>query len=328
MKSFIWKAQWAFLILFLICTIAVSAQKEPIKYGKIDENDLKMTVYPMDSSAHAVVLCDYGTSNFQYDALGDKGWQVSFKRVVRIKVLDKEGVSAGDFQFKLYHSENNNNRESLTNIDGTTFNFENGKVVKSKLENRNVMKEDEDKNNIAVKFAMPNVRAWSVIDVSYTIVSDFVFNLQPWKFQTYIPVKWSEYITNVPEYFIYKHAMLGYNSLAVNESTTTRGTILFTNTTRPDPREAQPSIERSMVEYRIDKTRMAMGNVPAFKEEAYLTSADNYRSIYTSELASSKGSDGMYKDYTTTWDKINRLLLESEDFGTAMKRAGYMDDEI
>ncbi len=327
MKNFIWQRRWAFMILCCCCSIAVMAQKEPIKYGKIDENDLKMTTYPLDSLAHAVVLCDFGVTGFQYDIAGDKGWQVSFKRVVRIKVLDKEGVTAGDFQFKLYH-QGNDNRENLTDIDGTTFNFENGKVVKSKLEKRNILKEDEDKDHISVKFAMPNVRPGSVIDVSYMILSDFVFNLKPWKFQTNYPVKWSEYITNVPEYFIYKHAMLGYNSLAINETTSTRGSIVFTTSSRSSGYVTKTTYENNTVDYRIERTRLAMENVPAFKEEAYLTTADNYQSIYTSELASSKSSNGIYQDYTTTWEKINKILLDSDNFGTAMKRAGYMDDEI
>lgn len=328
MKLVILKAQWALAIFFVIYSIAVSAQKDPVRYGKIDENDLKMTVYPLDSSAHAVVLCDFGTTNFQYDASGDKGWQVYFKRTVRIKVLDKEGVSAGDFQFKLYH-QGNSDKENLSNVDGTTFNLENGKVVKSKLENKNVMKEDEDKNHISVKFAMPNVRAGSVIDVTYTIVSDFVFNLQPWRFQTSFPVKWSEYVINVPEYFIYNHAMLGYNPLIINESSDTRGSIVFTDASRSREGNAvKTTYENTTVDYKIDRLRLAMENVPAFKEEAYLTAADNYRSIYTSELASSKSSDNVYKDYTTNWEKINKLLLESDDFGTAMKRTGYMDAEI
>lgn len=50
-------------ILGLFVVISISAQKVPLKFGKIDEADLAMTVYDKDSSAVAVVLCHYGVFN-------------------------------------------------------------------------------------------------------------------------------------------------------------------------------------------------------------------------------------------------------------------------
>lgn len=327
MKLLNWKGGLVFTILMLGCTIAM-AQKEPLKYGKIDENDLKMTVYPLDSSAHAVILCDYGVTDFKYDNKLGKGWQVFLKRVVRIKVIDKEGVSAGDFKFRLFHWKNDT-RGILPNVEGITFNLENGKVIKSSLENKNVMQEDYDENQLTVKFAMPNVRAGSVIDVSYTIVSDIAFRLPPWKFQSSFPVKWSEYIFNVPEFFIYKHTLLGFNSLVIKESTSTRDNFTFISRVPGGGiYNTQVGNYYTNVEYKIEKYRIAMENIPAFREESYLTTSDNYRSIYTSEIESSKSTDNMYRDYTTTWDKVNKLLLESDDFGSVISRNGYMDDEI
>lgn len=70
--------------LVIICiAFTVSAQKAPAKFGKIDIDDLKMTSYEPDTSAVAVILCQYGyfdANNFSY----------TFLR--RIKILKPSGM--------------------------------------------------------------------------------------------------------------------------------------------------------------------------------------------------------------------------------------------
>lgn len=317
------------LLLIVASTHGVTAQKPDIKFGKVSKEELNMTVYPADSSAHAVILSDLGETEFRYDVSGNKGWQTIFTRHVRIKVLDKEGVSAGDFKLRLYH-DGTSSREKLDDLDGITFNLENGKTEKSKLERRNVTEVDEDKNHVAYTFALPNVREGSVIDLRYTIKSDYLMNLQRWHFQRNIPVAWSEYNVGIPEYFVYKHTLTGYIPLAVNEMEEKRGSMTFTDRSGiPGPTSPQHRVvERSTVEYKIKWYKLAMQNVPAFIEESYLTTPDNYQSIYSFELASVKTDEHNFKDYTTTWEKINKMLLDHDDFGKALKRTGFMDDEL
>jgi hypothetical protein len=282
-------------------------------------------MYLGDSSAHAVVLCDYGESYFQYDVTGDKGWQIYFKRTLRIKILDKIGVFAGDFQIRLY--QDGSDKERLFDIDGITFNMENGKLVKTKLSRSNVMEEEVDKNHLSENFAMPNIKEGSLFDLQYTIVSDFLFNLQPWFFQRSIPVKKSEYYVQIPEYFIYNQTMLGYNALANNQTSTSTKTITFTDMQHAD-RYNQSSISYTKVDYIVNESRMTMENVPAFIEEAYLSTPNNYLSSLSFELASSKSTTNVFTNYTTTWEKIDELLMRSEDFGPASKHTGFMDEEL
>ncbi len=51
---------------------------------------------------------------------------------------------------------------------------------------------------------MPNVKEGSMVEYSYTIQSDFLFDLREWEFQNTIPVAWSEYRVTIPEYFKYR----------------------------------------------------------------------------------------------------------------------------
>lgn len=98
-------------------------------------------------------------------------------------------------------------RENVNSVKGFTYNLEGGKVQKDRLNNSAVFDEQTSEYWFAKKFTMPNVKEGSVIDVSYTITSDFVCNLRDWEFQHSIPVVWSEYRARIPEYFDYKFKM-------------------------------------------------------------------------------------------------------------------------
>ncbi len=327
MIRFLRRVLTVFAILQLVCIMQLLAQKPNVKFGKVSEEELQMPVYSADSSAHAAILYDYGETEFRYDVTGDKGWQVIFTRTVRVKVFDKEGVSAGDFHFTLNHN-GTSSKEKISDIEGITFNLENGKITKTKLDRKNIIESDEDKYHVGCTFAMPNVKAGSVIDLNYRIESDYIFNLQPWRFQYSIPVQWSEYYVSIPEYFIYNHTLLGYNALITNEITEGRGSISFNTSTHAEGFIVKATSEHETIDYSLQRYRLAMKDVPAFKEEDYLSTPDNYMSTYSFELASSKGTDNVYKNYTSTWEKINTLLLEDDHFGLAIKRKGFIEDAM
>ncbi len=91
------------IVLFFFVTLlfnGIAQEARPkIKFGKAEEEELLMKRYPMDTAAHAVVLFDSGETEFEYDLSGDKGWQLVFKRHVRVKILDASGVAAATPDF-------------------------------------------------------------------------------------------------------------------------------------------------------------------------------------------------------------------------------------
>ena len=52
--------------LFLFSQNSI-AQKNPIKFGKIEKEDLEMQRYEKDPDAHALILCDYGSVRMDYE---------------------------------------------------------------------------------------------------------------------------------------------------------------------------------------------------------------------------------------------------------------------
>ena len=180
------------ILFFVILSISVSGQKAPMKYGKIDKADLEMKIYPSDTSAVAAILCDYGYFN---------STQIQFTRMLRIKILKKEGTHWGDKVFPT---------SSKSDIKGITFNLENGEIVESKLKSESIFRERVTEDYQRMRVAMPNVKEGSVIDMMFT----FPGLPHEWRFQEEIPVRWSELIIEPSPYIDFRKSFFGYEPLA------------------------------------------------------------------------------------------------------------------
>jgi hypothetical protein len=124
----------ALLISLTFCFSVISqlsAQKSFMKFGKIPEQDIEMTVYPNDTSAAAVVLGDFGFTRFAISE--DEGFYLNFTRHIRIKILKKTALSWADFRIVLYVGQGGDDEE-VNMLKGFTFNMENGKLSKYKLD--------------------------------------------------------------------------------------------------------------------------------------------------------------------------------------------------
>ncbi len=173
------------------------AQKAPIKYGKPSMEDMTKTVYEIDTSAPAVILCNYGY--FDSD-------QFLFTHIIRVKILKKEGYKWADWIF---------NTGNTTTVRGKTFNLVDGKIVSEKLSSKSVFRQEVIKNYYYItKVAMPNVKAGSVIDIELT----YSYIPLTWYFQETIPVLHSELVFEKTNYVTFSKNYFGYVAFDVNKS--------------------------------------------------------------------------------------------------------------
>ena len=161
------------LSILFIYPIFSFCQKPPIKFGDVSMDELKMTVYPQDSTAEAVVLADFGESKLEYNQTAES-FQLIFERTRRVKILKKEGLEWANFSIPLYR--NSTDEEKVTGLKAVTYNLENSKKVETKAKSESIIKEKYDENYSFTKVTWPNVRVGSVLEVTYRITSDFVFN--------------------------------------------------------------------------------------------------------------------------------------------------------
>lgn len=299
------------------------AQNPAIKFGKVTEEELLMKICPMDTSAGAMVLADYGSSYFNYDQVKER-FQVKFERHIRIKIFKKSGYDVADDVIPYYRE--NSLKEEISSLKGFTYNMEKGKIVKTKLEKEGIFDEVVNDNWTLKKITLPNIKEGSVIEYTYTVNSSFLYNLREWEFQRDIPVQWSEYAVKIPEFFDYKVVSQGYEPFLVNEKKQGRDYITFTSKER---NEGGPTtFSNDKIDFMTTDYKWATSNVPAISEEPYMTTIDDYVTKIEFELASIQYPRSIRKDYSRNWESITEELLTHEKFGKQLDKGGFLKNEI
>jgi hypothetical protein len=82
------------------------------------------------------------------------------------------------------------------------------------------------------------------------------------------------------------------------------------------------------VQAKATSYRFTAQNVPAMKEEPYMTTIDDYVSKIEFELASTKFPGQMIKTYSNTWEALTETLLKSEYFGDQLSKTGFVKNEL
>lgn len=310
-------------LLLALVSVSSYAQKEPMKFGKIELSDLEMKYYEKDSSASAIILCDYGSSQIDY---GIDQFQVMFKRHTRIKILNKDGYKWADHFIKLY--SRNGDEEKIGLLKGFTYNMENGKLVKTKLEKKSIFNETVDKNWKKVKFTMPAVKEGSIIEFTYTINSDFLFNYQGWQFQYKIPVVWSEYNAKFIEYYKYGQNFQGYLRPFIYDRKEGKQTFNIRTTSRVNAGGPRQSTRDDSYEAESVAHRWVLKDIPAFVEEPYITTSSDYISRIDFELERTQFPGVPWKVYRGTWEQVNTEMLSNSYFGEKVKGSGFLNKEV
>ncbi len=195
----------AALLLFTLCVQAQNDAKPlKVKFGKLSDEEIKMTKYDKDPDAPAVVLFDIGESNSDY----------GYTRHSRIKIFKKSAYDYANIPI-VYGSKN-----FIKGIKAVCYNVENGQVVETKLGKENIFDEVITKNLSLKKLTIPGVREGSIIEFEYSI--DGTINTE-WTFQSEIPTIWSEYQMKIPQYYVLSKIGQGSTPYLVKKEETSGG---------------------------------------------------------------------------------------------------------
>ncbi|MEY4538972.1 MAG: hypothetical protein RLZZ306_729 [Bacteroidota bacterium] len=291
----------ASLLLFLSFWFNTFAQKpDPIEFGRIPMEDLQMKIYAKDSSAEAVLLCDYGQYSFMFPY--NSPITINYRHHIRIKILNKTGFDRASIKIAYLTGELKRS-EGIRNLKAVTYNLEDGLVKSYPLEEKGIFIEKSSKNLHYQTFTFPQVREGSVIEYSYDLDSEVWYNLRTWDFQKSIPVVWSELRAVIPGYFNFNLTYQSLLPLNINEN-----------------EEGEDNFIRGSIRDKYIKYRFALKDVPALKTEPFVTAIENFRSKLDFELAATYFPDDIKRDYSQTWEALNETLLVSENFGKQIKK--------
>ncbi len=288
-----------FLFLFAATvsfTVTLGAPiKSPKKFGDIDMKNLEMTIYDRDSSAAAVYIFDWGNAYINYATS-----KLALEMHVRIKIINSQGFSYGNIEIP-HHT-----KTPVMRFKGATYNLENGNLVESEVDKSMIFDEKVTSSNRIMKISFPDVREGSIIEYSYKIEIDDLFNLVPWYFQTSVPVMHSEYNLRVPNNFKYKILYGGFVPLtsANSKQVTERGGISATF------------------------FHWMIRNVPAMKSEPFMPEKRNFITRIEFELEAIIVPGRVNENFLTTWPKFEEGLIESENFYKITKQYNFLKDSV
>ncbi|MDP4290537.1 MAG: hypothetical protein Q8908_05605 [Bacteroidota bacterium] len=309
-------------IFFFVFSVSYGQFKAP-KFGKIDLAEISLTRYDKDTAAGALILFDDGDCSI--GTKGDGNFQIVYNRHYRIKIFKKSAFDLANIKVKLFKT--GFAKESMASIKASTFNVVNGKIVESKLNSDNIF-EENSKNYITKKFALPQIKEGSIIEISYTINSDFLYNFRGWYFQYSYPALWSQYNTHISEYFDYRLSTKGYLAFTINKEDKSLTTLNFRDE-YSSPGSGAPVRESSMVQATTNDHLLAVQDVPAFKTEPNIDCEDNYLQSIDFELASFHITGSLERQtFAESWASINTKMVNDQDFGWLLKLGGFVSDSV
>lgn len=317
------------VLMFMVATPTVNAQ-DYIKFGQIDPKYFTQEQCTFDTTAQAYFIFNEQTSLFLYDrtireysptGLLVQGTHYEYKIHLHraIKFLSDDAASTwGNFTYSFSPKY-----EKIDNVKGFTYNMENGKMVKSRLEKSQIVIEDLSSTRKRLKISMPNIKKGSVMELEINIDSDDFYNSGPWQVQYTIPVEKSILVLKRPEYFNYNKIFKGYYPLQPKFS---QKTINVPVIIKIQGQGQGGNPEKTTITYFEYTEEWMVDNLPAFPLEPYLSTPDNYLSSLMYELSYTNFPNSIQENFNTSWEAVNKQLLTDDKFGKQIANTGFLGD--
>ena len=299
----------------------MDAQK--FELGEVSIEELKEKHHATDTSAVASVLYAKGRTYFAYS--NSNGFSIITEVETRIKIYKKEGYEYANKAVEYFTGSSPFEKVSFSKA--VTYNLVDGKIDKSKLKSDGEFTEKSNKFWSLAKVTMPNVKEGSVIEYKYTISSPYTSTFPEWKFQSDIPVNYSEYETDIPEYYTYNTFFKGFLAPTTTKSIS-RKSIEINSKERSGLRIPQANFSNTKIEYVSNGVKYVMKDIPAIKDEAFVNNIDNYSSSVFHEKASQQFPNSYAELFATDWETIVKAIYERDDFGGELNKKGYFEDDL
>ncbi len=292
--------------LLSLCTLfsltllsrAVAGTDAPSKeWGSVPKEHFLMSSYPPDSNAAAVILFDIGEASF------DSHYDLEFHRHTRIKILRKEGYALGTVKVSYQKQV-----QDIGDIEGQTLTLgPDGTIVRQELRGDDVFTEESGEKFKTAKFTLPALAPGSVIEYRYTIRSTNANYLNDWSFQNDEPTLWSEYELRTPNVFAYASVTQGYHKF-------------FVQTSEQLKESFQGPAGMNIVP--VSHSHWVMKDVPALREEPFITTLDDYRDRVSFQLSGVAWPGEVPQPILRTWDKVAEELRNHDRFGGQLDGSG------
>ncbi len=329
--------------------------KPPIRWGKITKTEFEISSFQGDTSAGAVILCDFEDIKITN--------RTFYTRHVRIKIINENGLKYANIEIPYMDW---NKHDDIIELKAQAYNLVNGKIEKYKSKPRDISDIKVDNKWRKKIITIPEARAGSIIEYYYTIASLDFIKLDDWYFQSEIPELWSEIRLDVPEPFIYLVTYQKGKTLSSDEEQEFGKSLEWLYNTKRLKRRIELAQKNHILyespdkNYRVYvindmKKKIIMKNMPGVKHaEGFIsindyypklrfhlfessgrlpwiyrpliyTTLDDYETTTRWELYHSNRKTGYVQYLLDTWPEMNEKMLESDRFGMQLlKHINYV----
>jgi len=288
----------ALYVIIFLCGIFLEsiAQERPVTWGEVPNEDLEMTSYSLDEDAEAVVLEDYGEAGITFVSGKVEVVYVYHKR---IKILTNKGFDYANISIPYY-----SNVEGITKLDAQTIILENGTQKVYPVKEEDFFRDKVSDNLTRIKFSFPQVEKGAILEYKYVMRSKAIGVIDKWYFQGELPRRTSEFRFEIPDFLEYVMFAKKNMEFEVKDSKVTKINLAGMNEVHDG-----------------EKFRFRMTNVPSMKEEAFITTLDDYLANIEFQLAAFEPLDPSEsrQEYMTTWENFHTSLMRREQFGSQLK---------
>ncbi|OAB81826.1 DUF3857 domain-containing protein [Cochleicola gelatinilyticus] len=298
--------KFSFFLIFLSIHLNSFAQTPPpLSFGTTTPKQQIELAKIADRDAPAAIIYERGYN--YYELMEDQNYIALRKEVHRkIVVLDAAKFNGSSIEILLYKADRA--KETIESIEAVTHN----QNIKNYVKASAIYTQNYNENFDLVRFAFPDVKDGSVIEYKYSIRSPFTRRFDNWKFQHELPTLYSEFTSKIPGNFEFRKILRANRPLDIHETKVEKKSFHIRGYT-----SASQGIET-----------FAMKNVPAFKEEKYMLSKENYLMGIEFELKEMMGFDGVKSNYLRSWEDVDAEFKKERDSGKQLRKSGYFEKNI
>ncbi|MGL1886473.1 MAG: DUF3857 and transglutaminase domain-containing protein [Reichenbachiella sp.] len=286
----------------LILSLSLVAQDYTHTFGRITKADLDLQKVPFDSTAAAVVLFNDGITRFIRDNNG--GLDIRFVHTQRIKILEESELDRANFKI-YYYKDGYGKTESIRDIKAVCYNVENGVLKRTSIEKSDILEAKHNDTWMVKKIAVPGVKVGSIIELQYTKITPFTWNLPDWEFQSDIPTISTHYSVGMVPFYEYAVISQRLDNL--------------------DKFETYEDIEKTSqfgsMEYHDMIYEYGQKNSPAFVDDDFITSSNDYIQKIDFQLSKIHRLNGTKKEIMSTWPDMVKDFNNGDYFGKYIKSA-------
>lgn len=315
-----------FTIVASVATISSFAQD--VKFGKISKQDFEKTKSTIQADAPAEVL--YADGNYKVSFNTNQGGVEHTKKVYyRMIIFDKDKTPDDvlKIEIPLYKSAGSD-QDKLLSLKAVTYNLENGKIVEQKVERKDIFLDKVHRFLDKQTLTFPNVKNGSILEYSYEIISPFFRQTDTWYFQQSIPVVASNFTFQNQEYFNYQQDLRGGFAPKISKNSKEDNYIIHNKRESDIYGRTTQNSSVDNAKMKINTQTYSLANLPSYSREAYVLNPRNMLASIQFELASFVAPGRTSENFTTSWERIGKDLMDQEDFGRQLNGNNFLDETV